>query len=843
MHSMTAALAAHTMAPPDPAATQDKGWIATTFETVWNFGSDHLPGGNLTMVGLLWALGAFADSAQKRKKAGGPTGDRKGFFKGLVSLFQSLWGALVSLAKAVRAVARFYGGYETRGEARSDATFFRAGTRLIQNGPAGPAVQLGSIALAPPKVSLVKPKRRQPSARARRVADWLVGYQGRAARALYYAVRIALGIQWLVAGSFRVARAVWGFLRRVYGAVAPVVAAVALVLRMWHRWPYALRGLARLALTAAALGLAVPAWRTWTIVLLVLALAAVVVLAQRWKPKQPGDDAVYGPRLWAILRTDLGLAEDEIREHWLQLPEKLGADGARIVLRLPWDFRGSQHEKDNVTALINSRLPGEWVGRYSFREEHFTAVYTHKPPTPPPAPKPTPPKAVDIAEPRVQEALANLAPEEFLLGADENNELVIRKMAGEVSHWAYSVGSGGGKSTTLQWLAVQMVMKRGIIVGIDPKLISLAPLAGVPGVYLYKDPENGLDMRRALHWVADVVMARFYEIEQGTATEFDPLYVFLEETNELAGILRNVWNKIRTKTGEDKDPAADPIWEEAVARILRFGRAANVHLLAVFQDFKDNEFSGQSLRPLFQFKVLGSYDPHQWERITGLPKAIMPPSVKKAGRMVTVTDGVPFSYQTPYLFIDDETAEDGKRPATEQEANDLYGKLYRELRERHGWSNHGLYSEPPANSPRGIPRLLRGRLEGLSRDADVNGPQGGSEGGLSDETAGRLSHGEGHVTGSEADVTPLRDRLRLIPGQAGKPAQEPTQDPTAPPELLPLAEVSRRLGPADGVPKYDTLRAHKTRREDFPKATVINGKELYTESQILAYYQQQEKKA
>ncbi|MFJ3914475.1 hypothetical protein [Streptomyces vinaceus] len=99
------------------------------------------------------------------------------------------------------------------------------------------------------------------------------------------------------------------------------------------------------------------------------------------------------------------------------------------------------------------------------------------------------------------------------------------------------------------------------------------------------------------------------------------------------------------------------------------------------------------------------------------------------------------------------------------------------------------------------------------------------------------------MTASEAGVTPLRDRLRLIPGQAGKPDQEPVQDPTAPPELLALAEVSRRLGPADGVPKYDTLRAHKNRREDFPKATVINGKELYTESQILAYYQQQEKKA
>ncbi|WP_329307843.1 ATP-binding protein (plasmid) [Streptomyces sp. NBC_01260] len=842
MHSMTAALAAHTSSPPDPA-TENGGWVADAFAAAWNWGAATLPGGNTTMFGILLVLGIAADQTSKKKGGGTVRPSGKGFLHGLVSLFKGLWGGLVALFKAVWAIARFYGGRELRGEPRSNATFFRAGTRRTDPLDA-PAVQLGSIAFAPPRVSLVKTPRRQPSPWARNAATWLRTYTGRGAAFLDWAVR---AVRWAVKMARKVHgwyQATAGVVRAVYGVVAPVVRTLAHALRAWHCWPYAARGLTRLGLTVALLGLTVPAWRTWTIVALVVAAAGLSVLAHRHQPKKPGDDAVYGPKVWTILRDDLGLPDDEPRESWLQLPEHLADPGARIVLRLPWTFRGSDIEKDTVSKLINSRLPGEWAGRFSFQGEHATAVYTHKPPPKPPAPKPTPPKAVDINEPRVQEALANLAPDEFLLGADENNELVVRKMAGEVSHWAFSVGSGGGKSTTLQWLAVQMVMKRGIILGIDPKLISLAPLVNVPGVYLYKDPENGLDMRRALTWGADVVMARFYEIEQGTATEFDPLYIFLEETNELAGILRNVWNKIRTKTGEDKDPAADPIWEEAVARILRFGRAANVHLLAVFQDFKDNEFSGQSLRPLFQFKVLGSYDPHQWERITGLPKSIMPPSVKKAGRMVTVTDGIPFSYQTPYLFVPDENEESGKRAASEEEAKDLYNQYYLDLRERFGWSDRGLYSEPPANSPRGIPKLLRGRVEATSRDGALNGPQGVLEGGLSDETAGRPSHDGADVTLSEADVTPSRDRLRLVPAQGAHGAQEAAQpDPTAPPELLSLAEISRRLGPGQGVPKYDTLRANKTRREDFPKPTIIKGKELFTESQILAYYAAQEKNA
>jgi hypothetical protein len=787
-----------------------------------------------------WGLAAVAVvllvlATRKGTNADAKPGKVRGFFRALASFFK----ALASIFRAIWAVLRFYGGYEMRGEPRSTATFWQPG-RPLTTGPVAPEnVSLASVAAAPPKVSLVKPVRRQPSPWARNAATWLTSYRGRGARVLDWTVRAAL---WCARAAVRVWRfltAIGRFLRAIYRFVAPVVTTLARTWRAWHCWPYALRGLTRIALTAALVGLAVPAWRTETIVLLVLAFAGAFVVAHRYQPKPPGDDVVYGPKIWTVLRVDLDLPEDEPWENWLHLPERLAADDARIVVRLPWTFRGSQLDKDNVTGLMNSRLPGEWVGRFTFTGEHATAVYTHKPPPKPPAPKPAPPKFVDIEEPRVQEALATLAPDEFLLGADEHNELVIRRMTGEVSHWAYSVGSGGGKSTTLQWLAVQMLMKRGTIIGIDPKLISLAPLEGIPGVFLYKDPENALDMRRAIYWVADVVMARFYEIEQGTATEFDPLYVFLEESNELAAILRNVWNKIRVKKGDDKDPAADPIWEEAVGRILRFGRAANVHLLAVFQDFKDNEFSGQSLRPLFPFKVLGSYDPHQWERITGMPKSVMPPPVKKPGLMVTVADGVPFSYQTPYLFLDDENEEGEKerRPASEDEAKELYNKLYKELRERHEWSDRGLYTEPPAVSPRGVPRLLKGRVEPLSRDADAYGPNGASEGGLSDETAGRgVTHPESVTLG----VTGQRDRLRLVPGQADAEAAEGSLDA---PQPLTIAEIAREMQAAGYVIEAGLIRQHKSRRDKgvnngFPHGIVMDGTEKFFLAQLTAYYEQ-----
>ncbi|WP_387086444.1 hypothetical protein, partial [Lysinibacillus sp. NPDC058154] len=135
-------------------------------------------------------------------------------------------------------------------------------------------------------------------------------------------------------------------------------------------------------------------------------------------PIRPGDDVVYGPRLWVVLREDLKLPDEEEAAGWLQLPARLDADDARIALRLPWTFRGSDMEKESITALMNSRLPGEWVGRYSFRGDHATAVYTHKPPPKPTPPAPEPPAAVNIWDPKVQEILAALGPDEFYLGQD-----------------------------------------------------------------------------------------------------------------------------------------------------------------------------------------------------------------------------------------------------------------------------------------------------------------------------------------------------------------------------------------------------------------------------------------
>ncbi|MFD5223894.1 hypothetical protein ACFWMH_40260, partial [Streptomyces tendae] len=499
MHILAAALAAHTEAPPNPS---DPGW----FGTAWNWSGEHLPGGNLTTIGALFVLGLLADGASK--KAGTTKTDWRKPGQAVVGGFKKLFGSIRALALAVWAVLRFYGGRELRGEPRSTATFLRAGTPLDRPAVAQ-AVSMASVAAAAPKVSLVKPVRRQPSPWARNAAAWLNAYRGQGAAALDWAVRAALWSARTAGRVWRFLRAIWRGLTAAYGFTAPIVVTLARTLRSWHCWPYAARGLTRLVLTAALVGLAVPAWRVWTIVGLVLVAAGACVLAHRYRPRPPGDDAVYGPRIWVILREDLGLPEDEPRANWLLLPERLADPDARIVIRLPWTWRGSEGDRENLSALVNSRLPGEWVARVSLTGDTFTAVYTHKPPPKPPAPEPTPPDRVDFFDPEIQEAIANCERGQIVVGRDAFGQIVIKELGdGETPHWALSVGTGGGKSAFCQMVIAQLIAQGYYVLAADVKRVSVANYIGVVGCYIYNDPMNPQDMRAGIDWFKEEIAAR-----------------------------------------------------------------------------------------------------------------------------------------------------------------------------------------------------------------------------------------------------------------------------------------------------------------------------------------------
>ncbi|MFF7013244.1 hypothetical protein ACFY9Y_35120 [Streptomyces fimicarius] len=789
MHSMTAATAADT--PPDPGAT---AWVGHAFASLWNWGSETIPGGNLTMLAAVWALASLAD--RKGKSTPGARG--QGFLKTAWGVVRSLWGGLVTLATSVWAIARFYGGRELRGGPRTDAGFLRAGTRSLKPDTVqAPAAQLGSVAWVPPRVSLVK--KPPPRPWARDAGRWIASYRGKGATALDRATRTLL---WCV----RAAGAVYRF-------TAPIVTGLAWALRRWHYWPYAARGLARLALTAALVGLLVPAWRLATIGALVLALALSCGLARRHQPKKPGDDATYGPRIWVVLRDDLGLPEDEPRQNWLQLPESLAASDARIVVRLPWTWRGGEMDRQNLTALINSRIPGEWVARVSLTGETYTAVYTHKPAPKPPAPTPECPEGVSFFDPDIQEAIANCKKGQIIVGKDAFGRIIMKEMGtSETPHWALSVGTGGGKSSFCQMVIAQLIAQGYYIVGVDVKRVSVTNFKDVVGCYIYNDPMNVWDMRQAIKWFSEELSARSAIAEADPTAEFPGILCLIEESNEFADISKEWWDENRKPTSDKfgpADPAADPTWGD-IASAARVGRHVYGNILAVFQDLRDQALGGKGIRNLFRLKYMGNYSVQSWKNVIGTTP--VPESVDKAGRMMIVEGNQQYWIQTPFAKPEELRA------------------WAIQARERTGFTEGaGLFGTPPTASPKRLPRLL----ERLSRDELPEALRGASEGGQSEETAGRGVTPPGSVTD---DVTASRDRLRLVPGQG---APEGSEGSLEAPRLLTIAELAREMQARGYEIEAALMRQHKKRRETtgFPEGITIDGAEKFTLTQLIAFYE------
>ncbi|MGW1675684.1 hypothetical protein [Streptomyces sp. NPDC002324] len=814
MHILAAAPAVHTQTPPDPATQEEGSWAVDAFGAAWNWAAEHVPGGNLTVLGLLFIVGMLADGASKKAGDGAKT-DWKKPGQAIVGAVKKTYGAVRALVLAVWAVLRFFGGYEMRGEPRSDATFLRAGTPRTTQAAAVETVQMATIAAPAPKVSLVKKRRPRPW--ARNTAAWLAGYRGRGTRALDWIVRALLWCVRATAWTWRFLKGAWRVLRAVYGFVAPIVTTLARTWRAWHCWPYAARGLTRLVLTAALVGLTVPAWRVGTLVLLVLALVAVLVAAHRYQPKPPGDDVVYGPKIWPILVNDLGLPADEPRENWLLLPAQLREAGARVVVRLPWTFRGSELERAQLTELLNTRLPGEWVGRFTFTGEHPNAVYTHKPAPKPPAPEPACPERVGFFDPDIQEAIANAKKGEIVIGKDPFGRVVIKELGNsETPHWALSVGTGGGKSAFCQMVIAQLIRQGYHIMVADVKRVSVDIYIGVPGVYVYNDPMNPQDMRAGIDWFKEEISARSALAEADKNVEFPGFLCLIEEANEFADISREWWDDNRKARADEDGPAdraADPIWGD-VASGARLGRHVYGNILAIFQDLRDQALGGKGLRNLFRLKFMGNYTVQQWKNVIGTTP--VPESVDKAGRMMVVEGNAQYWVQTCFAEPDDL-----KAWAIEQ-------------RKATGFDpSAGLFGTPPVPAPKRLPRLLAR----MSRDELPEALRGASEGGLSDETAGHGVTDLGSVTG---DVTGSRDRLRLVPGQARQGAAEGPQGAPQAPVLLSIAELARELQARGYAVEANLISQNKKRREStgFPMGVMVDGKEKWTIEQLIHFYEQ-----
>ncbi|MFD4526657.1 hypothetical protein ACFWP7_22530 [Streptomyces sp. NPDC058470] len=527
-----------------------------------------------------------------------------------------------------------------------------------------------------------------------------------------------------------------------------------------------------------------------SIVAAAVAVPIVVIAAIRGRGRRNHMRALVIPMSMA-LKDLLSEWDDHQRLRALNIP----IDRSFVAVRLPDGWHDPGGFKDQMRELIQDRMGGQWAGEWNLKNHPFNVVFTPQKPKP----KLEPPEKVDFFSDIVQKAIAACEPGQLVLGIDERQRPVIKEMTGETAMWALSVGSGGGKSSFLQMIITQLVRQRATVIGIDVKMASINCFEGVEGVHLYTDPGNIGDMRSAISWAAREVEARNYVKKGNPRKNFDRLTLILEEGNEFGDASKEWWNENKEKG----DPASDPIWGD-IASIMRMGRHVNVTIIGVFQDLREAAVGSRGLRNMFRMILMGNYNANQWKMIVNTTP--VPESVDRAGRMMIIEGNRRVWIQVPYADPED------------------FRTHSMELRAQRGYSTEDLYGAPPARSPQRLPSLLQESRPLFTKDANSPDQQA--------IAAAEESDGE------RPAVSMVKDDPLVLEGDAASPAvaEEPEEDV----ELLPLAEISRRLAEEGIEVSAELMRQHKRRRNNFPGGRLVDGKELFALADLADYYRPDE---
>ncbi|MCX4809004.1 type IV secretory system conjugative DNA transfer family protein [Streptomyces sp. NBC_01214] len=369
---MTETAAPYTATAPDPADTNPSEsvgeWLGSIGSWLWEHRPTTSQGWTILLVVAAIAVGTLAGIGGRSLKDKGRK-ERPGL-NGFVDAVGE--GLAVVLGRLGRLIGRFLAGRPLWGEPRSDATWWRPGTRTDTVETAVPLAQLGAIAAPAAESAGPSPFALWLGKRAAALFERLDAYQGRGQRALEW-----LGIAIITVGTWL--GRLWRMLRaigRSLAAVGPVLRAMGRLIGSYPRWARAGVLTARVAAVALVSGwLLVPEARGWILLAFITSPLLVVAAAVTgphglgwWRGYEPTFADIHAAGLWRALRPALRLDEDAVMQAWLELPHDETADGAAITLRLPANvLMGSDRDRQALHDLLHACLPGQWVAHWQTR--------------------------------------------------------------------------------------------------------------------------------------------------------------------------------------------------------------------------------------------------------------------------------------------------------------------------------------------------------------------------------------------------------------------------------------------------------------------------------------------
>lgn len=300
---------------------------------------------------------------------------------------------------------------------------------------------------------------------------------------------------------------------------------------------------------------------------------------------------------------------------WLERQLQAEQD-AEITMQVPPEAELGEGEQARLTTLVRRRVPGEWDANWDFR--NFKGTFKHPP---------RPPSKVEFAD--VRDLMEALPSSQVLIALGTRNEKVVLDFDEQTPHIGLSIGTGGGKSSTLRCIISQQVRKGARVIIVDPKLISQDCFEGVPGVEIYTELEE--------QWAAIaeyvVEMDRRYRIlKMDKTATFDRWILVMEEQNDFAEESYLLWSEIKGK----KDPARPPVFGN-IARSLFKGRQANMNVISVYQRLSARAAGGTEMRDQYGAKILARFSHQAWASLVGTTPR--PKSSRHNGRAIVVVGG------------------------------------------------------------------------------------------------------------------------------------------------------------------------------------------------------------
>src|ERR1039457_2762340 len=360
-----------------------------------------------------------------------------------------------------------------------------------------------------------------------------------------------------------------------------------------------------------------------------LLLIIITIMLVRSLRKWHTDKVVATPLAMA-LSPQLGIPEKETQKALTiasnALTIKRGEIG-RIVL--PPQFAANPKQRDGIEHLVDSRMPVDvdfkW---FTTRNPQYLSLLA--------APKP--PTMVGFTS--LIEAMEACKPGQIVLGIDRKGEIFYGSFNTDDPHWGFSVGTGRGKSTMLQATAAQILHNdsKAKLFGIDPKLTSLDPLIGIPGVIIACNPLNIAEMWSTIAMVKAEMMTRLEIQKKDPTVEFPMNLLLIDEINTFNAMSRVYWAGI--EVGQPygvgdlvKPPKTNvpPVWTD-IAYSLWMGRVTNTHLITVGQRLDDRSTGGIGLRDSLGLRGLAGFRKNQWDMLVGTTP--VPKSKKPKGRWI-----------------------------------------------------------------------------------------------------------------------------------------------------------------------------------------------------------------